>query len=378
MLSDVNIEGSLVLIVDDDARNRELLGEIMTADGYRVVFAADGQEALDHLAEDEEGVDLVLLDVMMPRVDGIEACRRIRADEKTRSIPVIMVTALSSREDRLRGIEVGANDILTKPLEILDVRLRVRNALEQKHLADRVQSDFDRLQELERLRDSLVHMVVHDLRSPLTNLRLCLSLLETSPSVAANEATLVEDSLAATERITSLVNTVLDMSRLEDTSLPLDRQVQDVDEVVERALESVSFIRWRRKLLVTFAERPLTAFIDPQLMSRVIENLALNAFKATDDDGIIEVAARRAGSEVVVEVSDNGRGIPKDVQSSVFEKFGRGPSGKGRPQSWGLGLAFVRMAVHAHGGEVGFDSEEGMGTRFWFSIPETPPATDDA
>ena len=165
-----------VLVVDDEPGNRGIIRDVLEADGYEVVEVSNGVDALDRVSKGD--VDVVLLDVVMPGMDGIQVLRALRAEGASASLPVLLVTAHHSREERLRGIEAGANDFLKKPVDLMDLRLRVRNAADVKSLHDKVRSDYERLIALEAHRDSLVHMIVHDLRSPLTSIRSNLQLVE--------------------------------------------------------------------------------------------------------------------------------------------------------------------------------------------------------
>ena len=163
-----------ILIVDDLEANRVLLQEILELDGLEVMLAQDGAEALRAISE--SAPDLVLLDVNMPGMDGLEVCRRLRADPETEALPIILVTALSERAHRLEGISAGANDYLTKPIDRPDLLLRVRNALRLRRLHAEVAEQLRRLEQLEQMRDGLVHMLVHDLRTPLTGITVYLQL----------------------------------------------------------------------------------------------------------------------------------------------------------------------------------------------------------
>ena len=154
-----------ILVADDEEKNRRILRDILEAQGHSVALAEDGQQALDMALADPP--DVVLLDVMMPKLDGNEVCSRLRQDVRAAHIPVLMVTALKERTEKLKSIQAGANDFLTKPVDAEEIRLRVKNAVLAKRLYDKVQYDYAKLKELETLRDNLTHLIVHDMRSPL-------------------------------------------------------------------------------------------------------------------------------------------------------------------------------------------------------------------
>lgn len=154
-----------VLVADDEDFNRQLLRDPLQAQGYTVLEAECGNDAL-HIAQGKR-IDVILLDVMMPNMDGFQVCRRLKEDPGTASIPIIMVTALSERKERIRCIECGANDFLTKPIDLTDVLLRVRNAVQSSHLYHELQKSFERRQELEAIRDKLFQMLFRELRFPV-------------------------------------------------------------------------------------------------------------------------------------------------------------------------------------------------------------------
>ena len=151
-----NSQSGLILVVDDEEKHRRLLRDMLEANGYRVEVAKDGKAALERVKEAPP--DVILLDVIMPGVDGFEVCRQLKKTQETALIPVLLVTSLSEREDRIAGIKAGANDFLTKPVNLREVMLRVKNALYAKRLFDQVQQNLKRLKELEALRDSLIQM----------------------------------------------------------------------------------------------------------------------------------------------------------------------------------------------------------------------------
>ena len=163
-MDSMKFEKICILGVDDDDKNLKLIEALLIPHKYRVLFAHNGSEALKIV--EAEKVDVILLDVMMPDIDGFEVCRKLKEDERLAHIPVILVTSLHGREERLKGIAAGANDFLTKPIDNEDLILRVRNAARLKVLHDRTRNDYNKLSELEKMRDSLTHMIIHDLRSP--------------------------------------------------------------------------------------------------------------------------------------------------------------------------------------------------------------------
>lgn len=362
----------LILVVDDDENNRLVLTSMLAAEGYEVAEATDGGDALRAVAESPP--DVVLLDVMMPGMDGLEACRRLKAAEETAAIPVLIVTALKDRASRLAGIEAGANDFLTKPVDGPELLLRVRNARQAKRLVDELRGKYDEVRELERQRDSLVHMIVHDLRNPLTVISMALQALEVQAgdslgSGGRQTLGMIADSARALDRI---IGTILDVSRFESGSMPLSRRPSDLRSLAEEAVRSVGSAARLQSLAVESPSEPVIADCDPNIIIRVIANLVANAVKFTPPGGSIRLTVGRREGAARVAVSDTGPGIPAGQHERIFEKFAQVDERQaGKGSSTGLGLTFCKLAVEAHGGRIGVQSREGEGSAFWFTLPDS-------
>jgi signal transduction histidine kinase len=358
-----------VLVVDDESDNRLLLREALEATGYLVVEAKDGAEALARIAE--RLPDVVLLDVMMPGIDGLEVCKRIKSDKRTAPVPVILVTAQRAREDRLNGIVAGADDFLTKPVDLTELRLRLQNAVRLKLLYDEVQDKYREVTDLEKSRDELVHMIVHDLRSPLTVIQLDLEGAEmTLRGQNGQTVEFVVDARKHTKRIIGMVNSMLDVSRLESGKMSLNLGPADLSQLVSEVLASLGD---RCRLASANNEGPdhvTTAQCDREVIRRVVENLVGNALDYSPQEEPVSVAVCRRNGHVRVSVSDHGPGIPEDYHERIFDKFGQvGTIRKVRKASTGLGLTFCKLAVEAHSGTIGVESKVGDGSIFWFELP---------
>ena len=360
----------LVLVVDDEVRNRALLEELLTMRGFAVETAEDGETALA-LAR-ERPPDVVLLDVMMPRMNGFDVCRRLKGDAATVAIPVLLVTSLDAREDRLAGIGAGANDFLTKPIDAADLLLRVRNAVLTKRLYDREAEQRRQLEALEAARDTLTHMIVHDIRSPLTGLHAYLGLLDRAAAEGALGDVLefARDAHALTARIGELVSQVLDVSRLESGQMPLDLAQADLVALLRPAVVELGPPPEGVKVAYDVPDGPVNVRCDRDLMARVVTNLVGNAYKFTPKGGCVRLGVTTVDSRVRLEIDDTGPGVPRELRDRIFEKFGQGELGRAATRrSSGLGLTFCKLAVEAHGGAIGVDDAPGSGARFWIDLP---------
>ena len=370
-------ERGLLLVVDDNETNRDVLTRRLEMQGYATQSAPDGPSALAAIEARE--FDLVLLDIMMPDMDGYEVLRRLKADERTHDLPVIMISAIGDLDSVVRCIEMGAEDYLPKPFNPTLLRARISACLEKKRGHDRearmfaqLQDNYERLQELEKMRDDLTNMIVHDLRTPLSSLMAGVQTIPMLGDLAPEQQECCDIALRGASSLLDMINDLLDISKLEGGSTDLDLEPLDIAQLIESALEQVQSaarqrqIGWQRDLspdLPSFAG-------DNDKLRRTLVNLLGNAIKFSPSSGQIIVGARADQNELTLWVRDHGEGIPRDAFDRIFEKFGQVENRKaGRAMSTGLGLALCKMVVEAHGGRIWVQSELGQGSTFTFALP---------
>ncbi len=371
-----------LLIVDDEERNIRLLKAMLTTHGYQILGAAQGEEALHLIAENPP--DMVLLDVMMPQIDGFEVCRRLKQDEKTKAIPVIMVTALSEKQHRIKAMEVGADDFISKPVDYTELTIRVKSLLRIKSYQDELYQSLQiiaakniRLEELERVRDGLAHMIVHDLRNPLTAISayLQLTLMDTEGLSEKNKER-AERCLHFCQELERMIQNLLDISKMEDGKMVLNREMISLPDLVTEVLKRFApTVEERGISLSSSGSGDLSPIlVDRSILRRVITNLVDNAIRYTPKKGTIEVGINPIQDKeaVCLSVKDSGTGIPPEYHQRIFDKFEQVKlkTGGDRAGSSGLGLTFCKLAVEAHGGKIWVESEgEGKGCTFWVQIP---------
>ncbi|HET7456345.1 MAG TPA: hybrid sensor histidine kinase/response regulator [Gemmatimonadaceae bacterium] len=374
----------LILVADDVPANVELLLDQLHMLGYRTVDATDGPSAV--AAAFEHRPDLAILDVSMPagnlgvedRATGFEVCRRIKRDPRTARVPVIFVTALNDTTDRVKAIEAGGDDFLTKPHNRLVLGARVRSLLKLKAATDALEDSYRKLRELEKVRDDLMKMIVHDLKTPLTAVLATLEMLLDGDfgDVSAGQKQALGDCEGKAEDLLALIEDLLEIARIEETSLQLELQqiapAAFLQEIVHEW--GIRFQQERATATVDVTDDAPVFDADKALLKRVFSNLVQNAITHSGKEIKLRLSARLDSGQVLFTVADNGPGIPPEYHEVIFRKFERvkNPSIP-RVRSSGLGLAFCKLVVDAHGGRIWVQSRGGEGSAFHILLPLHPP-----
>ncbi len=355
-----------ILVVDDTLANLQLLVGMLKERGYKPRVASGGELALQ--AVRSEPPDLILLDINMPDMDGYQVCEALKSDEKLKEIPVIFLSALNETSDKVKAFRAGGADYITKPFQFEEVDARVRTHLELRRQRLELKENNDRLRELERLRDNLTHMIVHDMRTPLTVILGAIGLM-LSENPPQKEGAVKTQRLAHNSalKLKEMTTQLLDISRLEAGQMPVNRTEGDLVQAARIALDFVSPAAAGRNLLLT-STGPFPAVFDAELIHRVLVNLVTNAVKFTHAGGEVKISVTREASAVRVAVADDGAGIPPEHHGKIFDKFSQ-VEGENKKLGAGLGLTFCKLAVEAHGGRIGVESEVGKGSTFWFTLP---------
>jgi signal transduction histidine kinase len=382
--------GAAVLVVDDDQRNVRLIESILKGSGYRVLKAYNGEEALRVV--ETEHPDLLVLDVMMPRVSGFELCQQLKGRYETRLLPVIMVTALNALEDKVQALEYGADDFLTKPINKLELLAKVRSVLRVKALQDEVErrkSEIEaanlQLVRMQGFKESMMQMVVHDLKNPLSSIMGNIQLIQMQSletMTPTRLAELLQRTQESSRQLMRMILNILQIGKLEEQKMPLRLEPVVLHALVQENADEMMGLSARDGIRLENRVQPdLPApLADRELVSRVIANLLSNAFKHTPSGGRVVVDARREGDHITLTISDTGEGIPEELQPRIFEKFvaGDSDSNKRLLHDSGLGLTFCRLAIDCHGGRIWLKSKAKEGTTVFVSLRIAGPATGSA
>jgi signal transduction histidine kinase len=362
-----------ILVVDDEPTTLLSMRAFLQGQGYRALTASSGEEALLLCAQ--ERPDLIMLDINMPGMNGIEVCRRLKSDPALASIPVLFVSALVETEYRIQAFQAGGVDYLTKPFHLKEVEARVKVHMELLRQRRELLAGQEALRRLEDLRDSFTHMIAHDMRSSLTAIGTSIELALESPERIPPRRPL-ERALRVSRNLAGMVTQMLDVSRLESGQMPLNLQVCGLEHLVRAALETLPPLPAHQRIEFT-PPASLWAQCDPELTTRVLANLLGNALKFIPNPGLVRIQFEMAETEVWIAISDNGPGISQEEQELIFDKFGQAMGGRKQGGS-GLGLAFCKLAVEAQHGRIGVASAPGKGSTFWFTLPAAQPGTPAA
>ena len=363
-----------VLVVDDDSENLHVLERILTAKNYQLALFTRGDQALK--AARRFSPDAVLLDIKMPGMDGFEICRRLKEYPELNPVPVLFLSGMSSGEDVAAGFEAGAVDFVTKPIREQELLARLNTQIRLYKVHDQLSKQHAQLCELEVYRDTLVHMLVHDMRSPLQAMMGHLQLVERGAEKVLDDGSRdsLSRSIAATRLLSRLVSEIIDVNRLENQKMTLHCDDVEVRTLLSRVVSIEESHLADRTIKLTVSATCPSIHADPLLLERVLLNLIDNALKHSPPASDVFVRAEQHPAGVCITIEDQGEGIAEGMRDKVFEKFVTDAKQAGqRSRSSGLGLAFCKLAVEAQGGTIGFSNIPNSGCAFWIILPSRPP-----
>jgi two-component system sensor histidine kinase/response regulator len=350
-----------ILIVDDTPANLTVLSTMLTQHGYRVRPAINGQLAIASVSREQP--DLILLDIKMPEMDGYEVCARLKADEHTRDIPILFISALDDIEDKVKAFQVGGVDYITKPFHVEEVLARVR-----AHIT--LQNQRRHIAQLSSFKDELLRIVSHDLKNPISTILGYAELMQ-EEGISGDHADYVERIKRSAKFMFTLVSDLLELSQAEG-DFPLELRQVDLRGVIGACAVNHEFAAHNKSISLACitADTPLIVLVDELRFNQVINNLISNAIKYTPAGGQIEIRVYGSGDQAVVEVADSGLGIPADALARIFDKFYRVNTREHMAVSGtGLGLPIAKVLVEKHGGRIGVSSELGVGSVFTVTLP---------
>ena len=362
MMSPTATDRPTILVVDDTPDNLTFISGLLK-EQYRVKVANNGEKALT-IARSDNPPALILLDIMMPEMDGYSVCQQLKADPQTRAIPVIFLTAKAETEDERQGLELGAVDYITKPVSPPILMARVKTQLDLK-------SSYDSLKDLLQFREDMVNMLVHDLRNPLTNILLLSEILLMNESVTPEKRRKQLDLIYHNgQKLRLLIDDLLIRGKLESSQMELKRALINVGDLCQTAIADMREVGDRKGLRLTL-QLPTEACVrdvDPLLFRRVLDNLIANAIKFAPTDSEITMTVDNSnGDRLLIKVTDCGPGVKESLRQQIFAKYEVGTLMKGISQT-GLGLAFCKIVVEAHGGSIAVTKNTPSGSVFTVAV----------
>lgn len=357
-----------LLVVDDERANRSLFKAMLAPLGVEVVLAGDGEEALARF--DAGDIDLVVLDVMMPGLNGIDVLRRIRARTDLPWTPVIIATAFNERQMRLDALEAGADEFTEKPIDRAVLLARVRTLLRLREAQEELKKRAEALERSTRKRRELMEFIVHDMKNPLAVVRMNLMyVLESASTLGADETDALTDAVNSSRRMEDMVGDLLVLERMEQAQLSLSRSTVALRDLLDEVVRMRHLHTHSRNVEIRVNAGTPNVEADSSLLRRVIENLFENALRHTPRNGAIELSVEE-GDSISITISNSGDPIPAHLRDEIFEKFVRlNGEGVGRI---GLGLFFCRKVAALHGGHLALAERAGWPVSFRLDLPASP------
>jgi len=381
--SDIPIgHGETLVIADDSDTEREALRTFFEGNGFRILTARNGVEGLDLVRSQRP--DLVITDMMMPLLAGPELCSLLKEDPVTSSIPIIMVTARNNLGDMVFGIQMGADDYVAKPYDVRELGVRISALLRMQRIRDDLESarrqtidlekKHDHLNSILQNKNELILQLSHEVKTPLMALCSLISNLHDGVvgPVTDHQKTYFAHLKTLSKRMKQVLTTLLHFAMAESGAIRLQQRQIRLLEVAQRVLFDLQPIREERAVqcIISDSVRGSVAFADQDRVEQILLNLIHNAIKASSSGSSVIIDAEENETELIIRIRDSGSGIPQAEQMRLLQE----PLYSGKSQSGGLGLYISRYLVELHGGRIWFQTQEGSGATFFFTLPRVNPA----
>ena len=369
------LAGRRILIVDDDRLNVRILPGILKPEGYELRAVHSGEEAL--VAYEEFAPDLVLLDVVMPGINGFDTCRTLRAKHGDTLAPVIFITAKSESDDVVEGLAAGGVDYLPKPFKGREALARLRTHLHNRLLTEQQRQLVNQLSSANASKNKLLGMVAHDLRNPLASIRGLADFLAdgTVGEMTPDQLDLVKTIQETSHSMLNMVNELLDMSVIESGVLKICPERRPIAELVKKSvyLNNINAAKKDSRIELAPIDPAIELNVDADKVKQVIDNLLSNAIKFSPPNSAVSVAGLATGDYFCLLVQDCGPGIPEGERHMLFKDFGQtSVKPTAGEKSTGLGLAICKRIMESHGGGIAAENSPTGGAVFKISFPLLP------
>ena len=369
--SKINRSDYKILIVDDVTSNVLLLKILLTNEKFQICTASNGHQCVE--VARSEHPDLILLDVMMPELNGFDTAVILKKDPLTADIPIIFLTALNSPSDLVHGFQVGAHDFLTKPFNKEELIMRVMHQISLVAAKRYIIEQNEKLKRIISNRDKMYSVIAHDLRSPMASIRMVLNLCVNvvTPDMVGEEIFgLLDKANRESEETHDLLDNLLKWTKSQTGRLEVAYQNLELDDIVPGVVDIFTMIAEMKKIKLQYipSEEHLKVRADNDMMKTVVRNFISNAIKFTPEGKGIEVCYKKSGEFAKISVRDHGVGIAPERIDTLFHK-GETTYGTGGEEGSGLGLQLCADFARKNGGDVMVESTLGEGSTFSFLVP---------
>ena len=362
-----------LLVVDDVQTNVLLLKALLGKEGYGILVANNGQEALEVIRN--ENPDLILLDVMMPGMDGFEVAERLKSEEFRCEIPIIFLTALDDTQSIVNGFKVGVGDFISKPFRKEELMVRIKHQLSLVAARRIIEEKNEELRKTIAGRDKMYSVIAHDLRSPMASMKMLLNTIMMSvekDKIDPDIFDMLEMSNKTSEEVFSLLDNLLKWTKSQLGKLTVIPQKLDISGLADGVVEVMNSVAEVKHIkLIRTDHESFFVYVDIEMIKSILRNLISNAVKFSNPDSEIKVGIKAEDGKVIVSVTDSGKGIKKEDQHKLLKDSTHFTTyGTNSEEGSGLGLLLCRDFARKNGGELWFESEENLGSVFSFSLPQ--------
>ena len=362
-----------LLVVDDVQTNVLLLKALLGKEGYGILVANNGQEALEVIRN--ENPDLILLDVMMPGIDGFEVAERLKSEEFRCEIPIIFLTALDDTQSIVNGFKLGVGDFISKPFRKEELMVRIKHQLSLVAARRIIEEKNEELRKTIAGRDKMYSVIAHDLRSPMASMKMLLNTIMMSvekDKIDPDIFDMLEMSNKTSEEVFSLLDNLLKWTKSQLGKLTVIPQKLDISGLADGVVEVMNSVAEVKHIkLIRTDHESFFVYVDIEMIKSILRNLISNAVKFSNPDSEIKVGIKAEDGKVIVSVTDSGKGIKKEDQHKLLKDSTHFTTyGTNSEEGSGLGLLLCRDFARKNGGELWFESEENLGSVFSFSLPQ--------
>ncbi|MCP4350311.1 MAG: hybrid sensor histidine kinase/response regulator [Desulfobacterales bacterium] len=363
-----------VLVVDDNSKNLQILADILRSRDFKVATAKDGFKALKFI--DKTKPDIILLDIMMPEMDGFEVSRRLKSKEATKDIPIIFISALNDTSDKIKGFRAGGVDYITKPFQEEEVFARINAQLKLKLASKKLKTANKLLQTANATKDKMFSIIAHDLRGPIGSLSQALDILVDSPEIIGTEeqkSTFMKELKASAKRASLLLENLLCWARNQRCEIEYNPADTEFNQIIRNNINLLSGIAKDKTISLTSEiNESLRVYADTDMIMTVVRNLISNALKFTPENGKVTVSAVLKDDFIEISVVDTGVGISENDTEKLFSPDEHFTTyGTQNEKGSGLGLLLCKDFVEKNNGKIWVETEEGKGSKFKFTLPKT-------